>query len=180
MRSARLLTPHGGYAARSHVQSWDVDVEPETPRHHPPPAAPRRPAVGPPGSSRRAGGCATGATWVLVFVAYSGVWKASRELGLATWWLGPVSEPQPIFVMLVPFVAPAAMVVATLNNVRRLPWYGLVASAVAVLIGIVDLGRVRRLGVVELAIAAAGALVSSPASAARYRRRRRRRRDAGS
>ena len=71
----------------------------------------------------------TGATWVMVFVAFTGVWKASRELGLATWWLGPISEPRPLLVMLLPFLAPVAMVVATLNNAARLPWFGLAASA---------------------------------------------------
>jgi len=30
----------------------------------------------------------------MAFVAYTGAWKVSRELGLATWWLGPISEPQ--------------------------------------------------------------------------------------
>ena len=108
--------------------------------------------------------------WFLVFVAYCGVWKASRELGLATWWLGPVSDPQPIFVMLLPFVGPAAMVIAALANVRRLPWFGLVASAAAVLIAIPDLDRVRRLGIVELAIAVAAALVSIAGFSGTYRR----------
>ena len=56
--------------------------------------------------------------------------------------------------MLLPFLAPAAMVVATLNNARRLPWFGLAASAVCAAIGIADLDRVRRLAYVELAIAA--------------------------
>lgn len=102
----------------------------------------------------------TAATWVLVFVAFSGVWKVSRELGLATWWLGPISEPQPILISLIPFAAPSAMVVATLNNTRWLPWFGLAASAACAAIGVGDLDRIRRLAYVELAIAAAGALVS--------------------
>ena len=105
----------------------------------------------------------------MVFVAFTGVWKASRELGLATWWLGPISEPRPLFVMLLPFVAPVAMVVATLNNARRLPWFGLAASAACAAVGIGDLDRVRRLAYVELAIAAAGALVSVASLSGVYR-----------
>ena len=89
---------------------------------------------------------ATAATWILVFVAWSGVWKASRELGIATWWLGPVGEPRPFPVLLLPFVAPGVMVALALNNARRLPWYGLAAAAICIAIGIVDLGYVRRLG----------------------------------
>jgi hypothetical protein len=113
---------------------------------------------------------ATVATWVLVFVAWSGVWKASRELGVATWWLGPDGEPQPIFVMLLPFVVPLVMVVLTLNNVRRLPWYGLAGAAIASVIGIVDLSYIRRLGIVEIVIAAAGAAVAIAGFAGVYRR----------
>ena len=97
------------------------------------------------------------ATWVLVFLAYTAVWKASRELGLATWWLGPTAEPRPFPVLLVPFVAPLAMMIATINNSRRLPWYGLAAAAVGVAIAIGDLGTFRRLGLVELGIAVAAA-----------------------
>ncbi len=113
---------------------------------------------------------ATIATWVLVFVAWSGVWKASRELGVATWWLGPDGEPQPIFVTLLPFVAPLAMVLLALNNVRRLPWFGLAAAAVSAVIAIVDLSYVRRLGIVEIVIAGAGAAVAIAGFGGAYRR----------
>jgi hypothetical protein len=112
---------------------------------------------------------ATGVTWGLVFVAFTAVWKVSRELGLSTWWLGPVGEPQPIYVLLLPFVAPALMVLATLNNGRRLPWAGLVASAITAAIGIGDLSRVTRLGIVEIAIGAAAAAVSLASLSGLYR-----------
>jgi hypothetical protein len=111
----------------------------------------------------------TAVTWMLVFVAWSGVWKASRDLGVATWWLGPDSAPRPIIVMLLPFIAPVAMVALALNNVRRLPFYGLAASALGVVIGIVDLSYVRRLGIVELAIALAAAAVSIASTSGMYR-----------
>ena len=111
----------------------------------------------------------TGISWVLVFIAWSGVWKASRELGVATWWLGPVGEPRPVPVMLIPFVAPGVMVGLTLNNARRIPWYGLAAAAVSVAIGLVDLAYVRRLGFVEVLIGIAGALVSLAGFGGTYR-----------
>jgi hypothetical protein len=112
---------------------------------------------------------ATGVTWGLVFVAFTAVWKVSRELGLSTWWLGPVGEPAPIFVLLLPFVAPALMVLATLSNSRRLPWAGLAASALTAAIGIGDLNRVTRLGIVEIAIGAAAAVVSLASFSGLYR-----------
>jgi hypothetical protein len=111
----------------------------------------------------------TAVTWGLVFIAFAAVWKVSRELGLSTWWLGPIGEPQPVFVMLLPFVAPVAMVVATLNHTRWLPIAGLVASAVTAAVGLGDLDRVLRLAIVELAIAGAAAAVSIASFAGLYR-----------
>jgi hypothetical protein len=109
-------------------------------------------------------------TWVLVFVAWSGVWKASRELGIATWWLGPPGAPRPFPVLLAPFVAPGVMVALALNNARRLPWIGLSAAAISAAIGIVDLSYVRRLGYVELLIAGAAAAVSVASRTGMYGR----------
>ncbi len=108
--------------------------------------------------------------WGATFAAQAGVWKASRELGLSTWWRGPISDPQPFLITLIPFVGPAAMAVAALYGVRRLPWYGLAASAVTAAVGLGDLGRVTRLGLVELAMAAGTAVFSVASLAGRYRR----------
>ena len=72
--------------------------------------------------------------------------------------------------MLLPFVAPVVMAVATLNNTRWLPFWGLAASAVGAAIGIADLTRVTRLGIVEVAIAAAGAAVSVASLSGMYRK----------
>ena len=97
------------------------------------------------------------------------MWKTSRELGLNTWWLGPLGDPQPAFVTMLPFVAPLVMVLFTVNNSRRLPWLGLAAAAVLGAIAGFDLVKVPRLGLVELAIAAAGALLAVASLAGRYR-----------
>ena len=151
---------------------------PPPPPPLPPPTDADRPAAGAgwrrdapaPGQLTRGWRIATGVTWGLVFVAFTAVWKSSRELGLSTWWLGPVGEPQPVVVMLLPFVAPVAMLLATLNNVRWLPWAGLVASAGTAVVGIADLDRVPRLGLVEVAIAGAAAAVSVASFGGRYRK----------
>jgi hypothetical protein len=115
---------------------------------------------------------ATGVTWVLVIVALTGVWNASRELGVALWWLGPDGEPQPVFITLLPFLAPLVMIVLVLNNVRLLPWFGLAAAIVTSIFGFIDLGYVRRLGLVELVIAAAGAAVAVAGFGGTYARAR--------
>ena len=62
------------------------------------------------------------------------------------------------------------MVIAALTNARRLPWFGLLAGAAGALVALGDLDRVRRLGFVELAIAAAGLLPPSPAFSGMYRK----------
>lgn len=103
---------------------------------------------------------ASGIVWGLVFVGFIAVWKTSRELGLSTWWLGPIGEPASPILALVPFVAPVAMILLAVNNVRWLPWFGLAASALITVVATFDIDRVPRLAVVEFAIAGAGALTA--------------------
>jgi hypothetical protein len=111
----------------------------------------------------------TGLGWALVIVAYAAVWKTSAELGLNTWWLGPFGDPQPLFVTMLPFIPPLVMVLLTVNNSRWLPWAGLGTAVVLAVIAAFDVPKVPRLGVVELAIAAAGALLAVAGFAGRYR-----------
>ncbi len=112
------------------------------------------------------------AAWVGAFVAYMAVWKASEELGIATWWLGPRSNPQPILVRLVPFVVTAVMAILASYNVRRLPLIGLVGAAALTAIAVPDLSRSTGLAIVEFAIAGAVALVSAASFTGMYRRTR--------
>jgi hypothetical protein len=50
------------------------------------------------------------------------------------------------------------MTLAAINNVRRLPWFGIAASAVIAAFGIGDLGRVTRIGSpIEIGIASLAA-----------------------
>jgi hypothetical protein len=112
---------------------------------------------------------ATGIAWGLVLVSFVAVWKTSTELGLTTWWLGPMGDPNPFFVTMLPFVAPLVMLLLVVNNFRWLPYAGLAASALIAVIGAFDFAKVTRLAIVEVAIAAAGALTSVAGFAGRYR-----------
>ena len=112
----------------------------------------------------------TAAVWIGVAAALAAVWNASVQIGLATWWLGPRSSPQPVVVKLLPFVPSVLMLLATINQVRRLAILGLVASAAVALVGLVDLGYVRGLALVELGIAAAAGLASAASLTGTYRR----------
>ena len=111
----------------------------------------------------------TAATWIGVIVGFAAVWNASVQLGLSTWWLGPRADPQPRYVQFLPFVAPVLMLLATINQMRWLPWLGLGASAIMGAIGVADLGRVTSLAVVEIAIAAAAAGMSIASFTGTYR-----------
>ncbi len=112
------------------------------------------------------------ATWVGVFVAYAAVWKASEELGLATWWLGPRANPQPMIVRLVPFIVAVAVGIMAIYNVRRLPILGLVGAALLGAIAVPDLSRSTGLATVEFAIAGAVVLVSTASFTGTYRQAR--------
>lgn len=111
----------------------------------------------------------TAVTWIAVVLAFAAVWNASVQLGLSTWWLGPRGDPRPRVVQLVPFVAPMLMVLGTINNVRWLGWYGLVAAAGLATIGLGDLGRVASLAATELAIAGAAGAISLASLTGTYR-----------
>lgn len=103
---------------------------------------------------------AVAVAWIGVVLALAGVWNASTQLGLSTWWLGPRGDPQPRLVQLSPFLAPLLMVLGAVYQVRWLGWFGLVASGVVAGFGIGDLGRVDSIAVTELVVAGAAAAVS--------------------
>jgi hypothetical protein len=108
------------------------------------------------------------ATWVGVFLAYLAVWKTSQELGLATWWLGPRSSPQPMLVRLLPLGVTAVFGILVTYPLRRVPLISLGGAVVLAAIAAADLWRSVGLALVEFAIAAAVALVSLAALTGRY------------
>ena len=67
-------------------------------------------------------------TWIAVFLGWMAVWKASEEIGIGTWWLGPRSTPQPLIVTLVPFIVTALFGVLASYNLRRLPAIGAIGA----------------------------------------------------
>lgn len=138
-------------------------VEPE-PIHVLPHPRPPRPGELSPGWR-----AVTAGTWIAVLVGLAAVWNTSVQLGLSTWWLGARADPQPAVVKFAPFVAPVLMLLATVNQVRWLGWYGLAAAAAVGGIAAGDVGRVTPLAVVELAIAGAAALVSIASFTGTYR-----------
>ncbi len=119
------------------------------------------------------------AAWVGVFTAYLAVWKASEEIGIATWWLGPRSNPQPVVIRLVPYIVTAFFGILASYNVPRMPVIGLIGSAVLTAIAVPDLSRSAGLAGIELAIAGAVLLVSAASFTGTYRGQRPRPQHAG-
>lgn len=109
------------------------------------------------------------ALWVGVVLAWSAVWNASVQLGLSTWWLGPRANPTRAVVRLLPFVAPAIMLLVIINNVRWVAYGGMFAAVALGAIAVGDLGRVRNIGVIELAIAIVAGVASIASLAGTYR-----------
>ncbi len=155
---------------------------PLPPPPSPPPPPPSRPAAAErhrprlpaPGELTTTWRVVTALVWAGVFVAFIAVWKTSVELGMTTWWLGPLGDPRPAPIRMLPYVPPTLMVMITLSSSRFVPYAGLAASAVLAAIGAADLSTtqgsaVPRIAVVELAIALAGLLVSIAGFSGRYR-----------
>jgi hypothetical protein len=139
----------------------------------PPPPLPERPRHQPrPGDLTMAWRVLTAVGWGGIVVMLVATWSASRQLGLPTWWLGPIDHQQPAYIILLPFIAPAVVLTTVGNRVRYVPWIGLGGAAATAAIGFGDLGRVRGLGVVELIAAAAAVLVSVASLSGMYRKAR--------
>jgi len=108
--------------------------------------------------------------WIGVVASLAAIWNTSERLGLSTWWLGPRGEPMPMFVRLLPFVAPTLMILAVSNNVRWLWRWGVAAALVTAAFGIGDIGGVSGLAALELAVAAAALVVALASRTGTYRR----------
>ena len=94
--------------------------------------------------------------WAAIIAGFAAVWAASRQIGLSTWWLGPPAGGRPLAVHLVVFLPPLSVIAAALGRARHVWVIGLIASGTLIAVGIGDLGRVSRLGFVEIALGAAG------------------------
>jgi len=96
-------------------------------------------------------------TWVGVVIGLASVWAVSRQTGLSTWWLGPPGNGRNFVVTIVPFVAPFIALTTAIGGSRRTWQVGVTAGAFVIAIGLFDLSRVTRLGVIEIVLGCAGA-----------------------
>lgn len=106
-------------------------------------------------------------SWLLVAAALIVVAVTGRNVGKPAWWIGPVSNPTPFFIWTLPFIGPAASIVATFRIVR---WAHLIGLASAALIGVVavfDINNSPGIALIECVIAVAAALIAIASFAGR-------------
>lgn len=101
------------------------------------------------------------AVWAGIVAGFAAVWVASRQIGLSTWWLGAPVGGRSLPISLVPFIPGVLVIAAVILGARSVWFVGSCAALIAIGIGIGDLGRVTRLGIVEIALGTAGLLVSA-------------------
>ena len=107
--------------------------------------------------------------WGASFFAYAAVWQASSQIGIATWWTGPRSEPRNLAISLLPFVLSLTIALLVIYNIRRVIRVSAFGAALAAAIAIGDFAQSTGLALAELAIAALLALVTAAAMSGRYR-----------
>ena len=107
--------------------------------------------------------------WLLIAASFVAIWVSSAKVGLATWWLGPSTEPRFILINLLPFIAPLSLSVAAVMRARRLPWFGIAGALLTAVIAAFDIADVPGYAVIEFGLAAAGMLVSLAAISGMYR-----------
>ena len=94
-----------------------------------------------------------GSAWALALCAYAGVWQASVQIGIGTWWLGPRAQPTDAYVRFIPFLVPLVVIVALSSDARHPARISIVGSVVAGLISVPDFSRSVLLGATEASIA---------------------------
>ncbi|BAN03396.1 hypothetical protein [Ilumatobacter coccineus] len=107
--------------------------------------------------------------WMFAFFAYAAVWQASVQLGIATWWLGPRSQPTPLLIRMIPFFIVIVGGMAAVYNVRRLSHVSIGVALVSALVALPDFSRSVGLAVVELLISGSLVVLSVASLAGRYR-----------
>lgn len=108
-------------------------------------------------------------SWMTAFFAYAGVWQASVQIGIGTWWVGPRAQPTFIVVRLLPFLLSLVVGLLIIYNVRRVLRWSAAGVAAAALISIPDFSRSTGLGIAEAVIAGLLGLVTLASLAGRYR-----------
>lgn len=108
--------------------------------------------------------------WAAIVAGLGTVAGASEVVGRQVWWLGDDGRRAPIFVLVLPVIAPMVTIIAAVNNRRWVPYASCAAALTTLLTAWGDRHRSPGAAVVELALGVAGVLVSAATFAGRFRR----------
>lgn len=107
--------------------------------------------------------------WIAAFFAYAGVWQASVQIGIGTWWIGPRAQPTNVAIKLIPFLLSLTMGLLIIYNVKGILRWSAAGVVAAALISIPDFSRSVGLGVAEAAIAGLLGVITLASLSGRYR-----------
>ncbi len=110
-----------------------------------------------------------GLGWITSFFAYAGVWQASVQIGIGTWWVGPRAQPTNVAIKLIPFYLALIVALLIVYNVRWIVRWSATGVAVAALISVPDFSRSVGLGTAEAIIAGLLGLITLASLSGRYR-----------
>ncbi len=110
-----------------------------------------------------------GLAWITAFFAYAGVWQASVQIGISTWWVGPRAQPTNIAVRLVPFYISLVVALLVVYNIRWIVRWSAAGVAASALIAVPDFSRSIGLGIAEAVIAGLLGVVTLASLTGRYR-----------
>ena len=99
-------------------------------------------------------------TWIGVLASVLAVTISSRTIGRPIWWLGPSSNPAPIFFLLIPIAIIGTPLYVTMRRPHRIVRVGLMGSIALLISAMPDLGSNSAIAIAILVIGFA-ALASS-------------------
>jgi hypothetical protein len=99
-------------------------------------------------------------TWIGVLASVLAVTISSRTIGRSIWWLGPSSNPAPVFFLLIPILIIGTPIFVTLMRPQRMVRVGLVGSIALLVSALPDVGSNSAIALAVLVIGLA-ALASS-------------------
>lgn len=79
-------------------------------------------------------------TWIGVLAAVLAVTISSRTIGRSIWWLGPSSNPAPVFYLLIPIIIIGTPLLITLQRPHRMVRAGLASSVALLVSALPDVG----------------------------------------
>ena len=79
-------------------------------------------------------------TWIGVLASVLAVTISSRTIGRPIWWLGPSSNPAPVFYLLIPILIIGVPLFVTIQRPHRIVRVGLTGSVALLISALPDMG----------------------------------------